>query len=195
MKKRVKPKTKKKTTRRKPRGRGKGPRYERDVCRALSNWWAAGRDDIFWRTHGSGARATSRAKSGKRTAGQYGDVCASDPAGAPLIAAITWSLKRGYADATLQDLVDYGGRGPWAAWIAEAEKTALSADTPFWAVVSKRNNREAVMVIPRTLARRLYIVSEPWVFQFRDICVLTFAKFLEEISPREVRDAAAVVRS
>ena len=67
-------------------GHAKGSQFERTVCKDLSLWWTKGkRDDVFWRTSGSGARAKTRSKTGEKTFGQYGDVQATDPIGQPLI--------------------------------------------------------------------------------------------------------------
>ena len=75
----------------------KGGAYELEIARDLSLWYTEGkRDDIFFRSHSSGARATMRSKSGKRTKGQYGDLCASDPIGEPLIKVWTGECKSGY---------------------------------------------------------------------------------------------------
>ncbi len=58
----------------------KGSNFEREICKLLSLWWTNDkRDDIFWRTSGSGARATTRSKTKQKTFGQYGDVQATDP--------------------------------------------------------------------------------------------------------------------
>jgi len=75
----------------------KGSKFERDTCRKLSLWFSHGkRDDIFWRTAGSGARATVRAKSGKMTADSAGDISAIDEKAKPFTAVSIWELKRGY---------------------------------------------------------------------------------------------------
>ncbi len=76
---------------------GKGPDYEREFCKQLSEWWTFGRmDDVFWRTSGSGARATTRLKVGKKTADSYGDVGALRSIGKPLTKSTFIELKRGY---------------------------------------------------------------------------------------------------
>lgn len=63
-------------------GSRKGSAYERFVATRLSTWWTMGeRDDVFWRTHSSGARATQRAKRGKTTNSQLCDICSTDPMG------------------------------------------------------------------------------------------------------------------
>lgn len=72
--------------------KSKGAGFEREVCTALSLWWSEGeRDDIFWRSNASGARATQRRKVGKDTAYQGGDTTFSDPIGEPLIRH--WSIE------------------------------------------------------------------------------------------------------
>jgi len=86
----------------------KGGQFERDVCKELSLWWTEGeRDDIFWRTSGSGARAKTRSRQqNKTTAYSYGDVTFTDPIGQPLIAKCILELKRGYGKWSPLDLVD-----------------------------------------------------------------------------------------
>ena len=58
-------------------GKQKGSSFERELCRELSLWVSDGkRDDLLWRSAISGGRATVRAKKGKITAHQAGDICA-----------------------------------------------------------------------------------------------------------------------
>lgn len=165
----------------------KGPQFERDVCRQLSLWWTGGeRDDVFWRTHGSGARATTRHKAGKRTAGQYGDIAASDPVGAALVRCITFSLKRGYNRHTLHDLLDMpekAAKQVWEKWVAEIRQTARDAGTPFWAIIAKRDRREPLIILPRRFAAQ---VGFSYPFQIRSIVGLQFQSFLKQVRPSEV---------
>lgn len=78
----------------------KGGNFEREIASDLSKWWTQNmevvRDDIFYRTDGSGSRFTSRKKSGKNTAYQGGDITFSDPIGEPLIKNWNIELKTGY---------------------------------------------------------------------------------------------------
>ena len=77
----------------------KGSQFERDICRELSIWWTQGeRDDIFWRTSGSGARATTRAKKGDATANSAGDIGYLDEIGKPFLDYFMVELKRGYTN-------------------------------------------------------------------------------------------------
>lgn len=76
----------------------KGSTFERGMCKRLSMWFSHNeRDDIFWRTAGSGARATIRMKnSGKMTSDSAGDICAIHPSAKPLTRLCIFELKRGY---------------------------------------------------------------------------------------------------
>jgi hypothetical protein len=133
----------------------KGSRYEREVCTDLSYWWSDGeRDDIFWRTAGSGARATQRNRVGKTTPGQHGDVAAIDPDGRAFTAVVTVSLKRGWSRYTLHDLLDrpaWARMPEWEKWIMEAELDAQAAGTPYWMIIAKRDRREPLLVAPSAL--------------------------------------------
>ena len=75
----------------------KGASYEREIAVTLSLWYTKGkRDDVFWRSDGSGGRFTMRRKSGKDTALQSGDLTCSDPIGEPLIKFFNIECKTGY---------------------------------------------------------------------------------------------------
>ena len=77
---------------------GKGDGFERDNDRALSLWWSNGKDeDIFWRTSGSGSRATARMKKGKTANLHAGDVTAINPIGKTLEDLFLIEQKTGYS--------------------------------------------------------------------------------------------------
>ena len=77
--------------------KAKGGNFEREISTLLSlNWSNGKRDDIFWRTGGSGARATSRFKRGKETSNETGDIGYKDAIGKPLIDIFNFELKTGY---------------------------------------------------------------------------------------------------
>ena len=87
------------------RGKVKGGAFEREVATKLSLWFSEGeREDIFYRSHSSGARFTSRKKSDKDTAYQSGDITCSDPIGEPLINKWSVECKTGYGK---WDVLDY----------------------------------------------------------------------------------------
>lgn len=141
----------------------KGSQFERSICRELSNWWMPGRDDIFWRATTSGARATSRAKQGKRTAGSDGDITAIDPVGQPFLDLITPELKRGYNKHTMMDLLDAPAHSTsmqkWEQWIEQARTSHENAGSFSWMILAKRDQREPVVLMPRSLYGYLFTYS------------------------------------
>jgi len=77
---------------------GKGGSCEREVAAMLSLWWTEGmRDDVFYRSHASGARFTQRKKIGKDTANQSGDITCTDPEGQLFIDTFSIEIKSGYS--------------------------------------------------------------------------------------------------
>jgi len=169
----------------------KGGQFERDFSRQLSLWWTKGeRDDIFWRTAGSGARATVRTKKGKSTAGQYGDITATDPDGKLLIDNILFELKNGYPDAEIEKLLNYSltkknaaeGTDIYSKWIAKCEKSCKDSGIPGWAIVHKRSGREplvtfneyvnkvintSIMGLPRPVPRGSFVFKDEVTFEKR----------------------------
>lgn len=155
MPKKGKAKAKKKKKRSKSQ---KGPGFERGFCKRLSLWWSGHkRDDIFWRTAGSGARATARAKKGLRTADSYGDVKAEHILGKPLTMKSVFSLKRGYTGkkgkkslkwASLLDLIDNPSTTKGVPAIAKWWEELLTLQ-----VQSKRKN--AFLVFKRDRKKEL----------------------------------------
>ena len=131
-------------------GKNKGSGFERDICRLLSKWWTDDeRDDIFWLTAGSGARATTRSKSNKKTANQYGDVTFIDELGKPLIDLCLFELKRGYSSKL--DLLctidkNYAKSQLYLFWL-EAEKEREDAERPFSCLIFKRDRGKECIVI------------------------------------------------
>ena len=117
------------------RSSNKGSAFERKFCKDLSLWWTDGeRDDVFWRTHGSGGRATQRTKKGKETHGQYGDVCATDPIGDELLDWIVFELKKGYSKASPIDLFN-SQNTVWRKLIEQAWETSEDAKCPYFALI------------------------------------------------------------
>lgn len=134
----------------------KGGSFEREICRRLSLWWTDDkRDDVFWRTHGSGARATVRHRAGKRTAGAYGDIMATDPIGEPLIDLLTIELKRGYNSHTIQDLLDKSDTASVQkveSWISQVEEAHTAAGSFSWLIITKRDQRKHMVMMPLLVA-------------------------------------------
>ena len=88
-------------------GHNKGSNFERKICVALSKWWSDGESDsIFWRSAGSGARATTRHRKGMSTENGEGDIVYSDASGKLFTDAFCIELKCGYGDWSLTDFLE-----------------------------------------------------------------------------------------
>lgn len=127
----------------------KGSQFERDLCRMFSLWWTGGeRDDVFWRTPGSGAMATTRTKKDLQTSGLYGDMTSTDPAGQRLIDLVTFEFKRGYNTThatTLLDVPPQGATQEFQKFLDKTINSAQEAGTPHWALVHRRDRRQALI--------------------------------------------------
>lgn len=135
----------------------KGSEWERLFCQVLGMWWC-GRDDVFWRTGGSGGRAKTRGRAGAATYGQHGDVAATDPTGAPLIDTFTIELKRGYNEHTIHDIVDRKADAAiqeHEAFFAQTIESAEQAGTMGWLCVTSRVRREAMVWMPHAALEAL----------------------------------------
>ena len=77
------------------KGNQKGSAFERDMCRAFSLWYTSNQvDDLFWRTSGSGSRATNRAAAGNDlTKYQHGDMTFIRPEGQALLDYFSFEFK------------------------------------------------------------------------------------------------------
>lgn len=130
----------------------KGSSYEREMCKRFSLWWTKGeRDDIFWRSSGSGARAKVRGRAGRDTAGQHGDMAATDPVGKPFIDAFTVEMKRGYSDHTFQDLLDMNpgaGVQVFEGFIQQTIESHHQAGSQSWLLITRRDRRAALVWMP-----------------------------------------------
>ncbi len=113
---------------------------------------------MFWRTAGSGARATVRGRQGRTTAGQHGDIAATDPIGDPLTKLITIELKRGYSSYSVHDLIDRKQKSAVQELenhFGQAVESARHAGSFAWMIVARRDKREALVWMPRHLFTEL----------------------------------------
>lgn len=134
-------------------GKAKGGQFERDMCKDLSLWWTHGeREDVFWRTSGSGARATTRGKQGKSTHGHHGDITYTDPIGKPFLDCFIVELKKGYKDASLSRIIDHeGNSGPglYHDWIVKSIESQQLSGSKYWLVIAKKDRRKTLVIQPR----------------------------------------------
>lgn len=177
-------------------GSKKGNPFEREICNRLSEWWA-GRDDVFWRTGGSGGRGTVRGRKGKSTAGGCGDVCALDHVGKPLMDLVTFEIKRGYSKFTPFDLLDRSKtakKQQWEEWIEKAILSQQNAKSKYWAIISRRDQREATIAMPFGLYNWLNLSNKAMVSlstKLRDktniaMAIIKLEDFFDEINPKQL---------
>ena len=129
----------------------KGTPYERKICGILSKWWTEdARDDVFWRSAASGARATMRRGRGKATANQDGDITATDPIGNILTDLFVIELKRGYKKWSVMDEVD------------ALEKAATQQLTEFWQQVAPpayEQGKQPMLIFQRDRRQSCVVIS------------------------------------
>ncbi len=171
-------------------------------------WWSRGeRDDIFWRTAGSGGRATNRQKIGKKTFGQQGDIQAVDPIGAPLTRLVTIEAKRGHKDAHIGDVIDRTNdhKLRWLeVFIKQSMKEAKDSGTRYWLLIIKRDNRKALVYMEERLYEDLDNETDhafrgiyPQMFftpplregsvPIENVFCTTLEKFLARVKPRHIK--------
>lgn len=175
----------------------KGANFEREICKKLSLWWSNGeRDDIFWRTAGSGAMATTRRKRGKNTFGQEGDIQAVDPIGQPLLDKVVIELKRGYSSNTLSDLLDIPNNRKepqYVTFIKQAIRESKAQGTKKnWMLIIKRDRRDALIFLYYNYFSDSFINFRPKKYiilknrkYFRErIIGLKLDEFLKNVEPK-----------
>lgn len=152
------------TKKRKRNGAKKGSPFEREISVLLSEWWSGAlcrhvRQDIFWRSTTSGARATTRGKKGKKTAGHNGDICAIDPIGNPFLEVVTLELKCGYSkkEQSVAGLLDPPGEAKqeYEEFFEKANTSANAAGSLSWLLITRRDRRRVMATMPCVLFRRL----------------------------------------
>lgn len=142
---------------------GKGGNHERALCRRFSLWLTDDeRDDIFWRTGGSGGRAKRRGRMGRSTYGQSGDMGATDPLGDPFLRVICPEFKRGYTKFSLADLLDCRqpqgaklGQQKYEEFLQQTIESWEQSGAFSWLLIARRNQREDICLLPLELFNAL----------------------------------------
>lgn len=140
----------------------KGGDFERLVGPHLSLWWTGGRhDDTIWHTHGSGGRATTRRRAGKRTSGQAGDLCSTDPLSRGLFRLFAFELKIGYQQVKLNDLIDRPANAAyqkdgWDGWMDQVLTAKQESGAAWGCLIHHRNGKKASGTKVRGLRTMVY---------------------------------------
>ena len=130
----------------------KGGRFEGELCRLFSKWFTHGkRDDVFYKTSGSGGRATHRQRLQKQTAFSAGDMSFTDSIGQPFIVYFLVEIKRGYnSRVVFNNLIDKDSKQMplIVEWFKKANKER------------SQNRRKAVMLLMRRDYAKTLVVSQ-----------------------------------
>jgi len=196
-----------KEKKKKSKGKGKGPAFERLISKTLSAWWSGGeREDIFWRSTTSGARSTVRQKQGKTTFGQSADITAQDPIGQPLLDVMILELKKGYARASVADIIDKPTRmnsREIEQWIVKVDQEAKENQTCGWGLIHRRPQREIMIYLPlrlvrllsnagsplnKVVPRTLFTLSPEWT-SVGSVWACPLFTFLQSVKPSHIRKA------
>jgi hypothetical protein len=161
---------------------GKGSQFERDIARALSNWWTLGqRDDIFWRSAMSGGMATTRRKQGKAIKTHIGDLVAVDPIGAPLIESTIIELKRGYKNWCLLDVLDSNKPKTtvFNKFLEQVELECQAAKLTMFLLICRRDRREPVVISPAKFSANSIGYKDIHVSKLANLLALPIQEYLE----------------
>jgi len=143
----------------------KGSSFERKFSKFLSLWWTRGEhDDRFYRSAGSGARATARKGRNQATFMQAGDIAATHPDANPLMQFLTFELKCGYNDSSVSDVFDTLPTAKTNKWLSfwEQAKTGAANNGSFgWMLVTQRTRRTPMVWVPAHVASALRMIGVP----------------------------------
>lgn len=130
-------------------GHNKGSNFERKICVALSKWWSDGESDsVFWRSAGSGARATTRHRKGMNTENGEGDVVYSDASGKLFTDAFCIELKCGYGDWSLTDFLETNQKETqFSKFWKQASESANNTLGAKPMLIYKRDRKNVMVVI------------------------------------------------
>lgn len=201
----------------KARGSRKGTPFERKMCHWLDQWWAKGMnldpdDSYFWRTAGSGARATVRKKKGKKTASHDGDVTSVHPQSKWFSFLVTLELKKGYnKTANVHDLLDKPRRSKPSLieidFIGKARTAHAHTGSFAWMVIHQRDRRRPMCYMPHRLLKAFVnqgcfkglpntygeiscIVRGKTSKEKEVICIVPLSYFLNHVTPSSVKALA-----
>lgn len=175
----------------------KGSQFERDISRWISRWWSDGeRDDLVWRTSQSGGRATTRAKSGRKTAGGYGDLTFTDSSIKPLFDTFLFELKRGYTTKIdpLSFIDGKGSKNFLGDVYEKAWKECKYAEKKYPIIIFERNRRETCIMFNHKLMQlfekfsgifsKKYMMFDTTINRYY---IMIISDFFEWVSPETIK--------
>jgi hypothetical protein len=177
------------------KGRGKGPKYERAMCQRLSLWVSRmRREDVFWRSATSGGRATLKSRKLRGTAplrvrdkrgkvlrikfdAHCGDIVSTHAVGGLLTDLFVLECKH-YADLDIESLF-FKGKGCVPKFWEKVKDAEAHPNGKEPLMVMRQNNQPDVVCTTKAgrdalgLSSSLAIAHFPrigmWVYLLRDL--------------------------
>ena len=182
--------------------KAKGSSFERKLCKELSLWWTHGeREDVFWRSAGSGARATNAHRSGGSIANAEGDIVYSDAIGKPFTDFFCIELKTGYGDWSVMDLLESNQKvTQFEKFWEQVSESALHCKA-FPLLIYRKDRKNTIIAIEFEALEHLYsneeafqsLVDVPRVdlnipYRLGRIYLYKLEDFLEAIKPAYIKE-------
>ena len=145
----------------------KGSQWERNCAKLLSLWLSDNtRDDLVWRTSGSGNRHSIRKKRGKDTYNQAGDLCATDPCVQFFFDYFLVECKNGYSKGKVSECID-------PLYILDKlENTKQSILIDWWNKAEKErlqsNRKHSIILFKRTAKRPCIVHGQKLIWSLAD---------------------------
>jgi hypothetical protein len=150
---------------------------------------------LIWRTAGSGARFTTRAKSGKSTANSAGDFGFIDPTAKPLFDLLLIENKCGYTDQ-IDPLasVDSSKLDILDTWLKKAYLECQQTKRHYPILIFKRNRKSRCVLMPIMLFNSIGMrhpsnAKFPRIVLFPQATIIMgFDEFLNWCTPEIIKD-------
>ncbi len=167
-------------------GKRKGGSYEREICELLSLWVSEGVDtDLFWRSAGSGSRATNRKSRGLQ-ANQTGDITSVDPKGTALTTKFFIECKF-YKNLQLDSLI-YGTPKDSSVlefWTKTKEDSQFFHKRPI--IIMRQNNKKDLIGLDWAIYDQMTACNYPLKplasYPYRLLHLFFLDEFLEYVDP------------
>jgi len=169
-------------------GKQKGNGFERLISKEIS-MCLTGRDDMMWRTQNSGGRFTTRAKAGKETLNQEGDIAATSSE-TEWFSNMFYVECKHYKDINLWSMIT--GKGILIDWIKDYLDRSKHCNKLLFLVI-RQNNKPIVLLTPTTIYTHVdadikKIVKLKFYIQKDELLIFDFKEFLKNVKFKEKVD-------
>lgn len=172
-------------------GKIKGSNYERKISKELSLWISDNKfDDLFWRTHGSGGRFTTRNKKNLTLEGQAGDITSTRSGISEEFLKVFCVEIKFYKDINIWGLITKSNAGLLEFWEQASKQAKQSRRLPI--LIVKENYKPTLFISNRAFYLLIKKIKMPeievnisskkiFVWKFEDILNISSKKFMSII--------------